>query len=208
MKRIKLLIILLVSGFFVQAQQALTLTDAIAKSLENNCDIIIAKGNQQIAEINNNWGTAGRYPYINLSAGDNNSYTLNDGDNATSVRLNAGASLNWTIFDGFSVRINKTRLEELENLSKNNTAIMVEGTIQSVILAYYDVLLQTRQGLRLLGHRQAPRLDVALRTSRVQPSRGRHQEVSFRVSDRQRLRLLVRTPVAAEWFSASPASFR
>lgn len=142
MKTIKVLLILLVSGFYVQAQQALTLTDAIAKSLENNYDIIIAKGNQQIAEINNNWGTAGRYPYINLSAGDNNSYTVNDGDNATSVRLNAGASLNWTIFDGFSVRINKTRLDELENLSKNNTAIMVEGTIQSVILAYYDVLLQ------------------------------------------------------------------
>lgn len=142
MKKIKLLFIGMSFGLLVHAQQPLTLTNAITKALENNYDIIVAKENQQIAEINNNWGAAGRYPYINLSAGDNNSYTLNEGDNNSSVRLSAGASLNWTIFDGFSVRIRKTRLDELESLSKNNTAIMVEGTIQSVILAYYDVLLQ------------------------------------------------------------------
>jgi outer membrane protein TolC len=142
MKTIKILLILLVSVLCVKAQEPLTLTGAIEQALENNYDIIIAKENQKIAGINNNWGTAGRYPYINLSLGDNNSYAVNDGDNMSSVRLTGGASVNWTIFDGFSVRINKNRLEELENLSKNNTALMVEGTIQSVILAYYDVLLQ------------------------------------------------------------------
>lgn len=132
----------MLSVICVKAQEQLSLTGAIEKALENNYDIVIAKENQKIAGINNNWGTAGRYPYVNLSLGDNNSYTINDGDNTSMVRLSGGASVNWTIFDGFSVRINKTRLEELENLSKNNTAIMVEGTIQSVILAYYDVLLQ------------------------------------------------------------------
>lgn len=132
----------MVSGFFVQAQQPLSLTDAIAKALENNYDIVIAKGDQQIAEVRNNWGTAGRYPYINLSLGDNNSYTIPEGDNYVTNRLSGGASVNWTIFDGFSVRISKTRLDELENFSRNNTAIMVEGTIQSVILAYYNVLLE------------------------------------------------------------------
>lgn len=142
MKTLKVFIVLMVAGFFVQAQQPLTLTDAISKALENNYSIIIAKGNQQIAEVQNNWGTAGRYPYVNLSLADNNSYTIPEGDNYTTNRFNGGASVNWTIFDGFSVRISKTRLEELENMSKNNTAIMVEGTIQSVILAYYDVLLQ------------------------------------------------------------------
>lgn len=142
MKKIQLLFIFLVSGLFVQAQEPLALTDAIAKALENNYSIIIAKGDQQISEINNNWGTAGRYPYINLSLSDNNSYNIPAGDNYTTNRFSGTASVSWTIFDGFSVRITKTRLEELENMSKNNTAIMVEGTIQSIILAYYDVLLQ------------------------------------------------------------------
>lgn len=127
------------------AQTPLSLPDAIYKALENNYDIIIVTQNQQIAEIANNWGTAGRYPYINLLAGDDNSYNINENENVVTNRFSAGASLNWTLFDGFAVRINKQRFEELEELSKQNTAIMVEGTIQSVILAYYDVLLQKKK---------------------------------------------------------------
>lgn len=78
----------------------------------------------------------------NHNAGDDDSYNINNTENYANNRFSAGDAVNWTIFDGFSVRINKQRFEELEQLSKQNTAIMVEGTIQSVILAYYDVLLQ------------------------------------------------------------------
>ncbi len=141
MKR-QIILLLIVFSFAAKAQTPLSISDAITIALENNYGIIIAKGNQQIAETQNDWGTAGRYPYINLSLGDDNSYNINETENLVTNRFTAGASVNWTIFDGFSVRINKTKLDELENLSKNNTAIMVEGTIQSVILAYYDVLLQ------------------------------------------------------------------
>lgn len=142
MKTLQIIITLILSGFWVHAQEPLTLTDAISKALENNYDIKIVRQNQQIAEINNNWGTAGRYPYINLSVGDENSFNLNETKNAVTNRFSAGASVNWTLFDGFSVQINKQRFDELEELSKQNTAIMVEGTIQAVILSYYDVLLQ------------------------------------------------------------------
>uniref|UniRef100_UPI00321770BC TolC family protein n=1 Tax=uncultured Draconibacterium sp. TaxID=1573823 RepID=UPI00321770BC len=142
MKTFKLVIFLLIVGLYAQAQQPLTLTDAIAKALENNYSIVVSKNNQKVAKIRNNWGTAGRYPYINLSLADNNSYNIPENENYTMNRFSGGASVSWTLFDGFSVRINKTRLEELEAMSKNNTAIMVEGTIQSIILAYFDVLLQ------------------------------------------------------------------
>jgi outer membrane protein len=142
MKTLKIIFIFIIAGFGVHAQQPLSLNDAIVRALENNYDIRIVRENQRIAEIQNNWGTAGRYPYINLSAGDENSFNINENENVVSNRFTAGASLNWTLFDGFSVRINKQRFEELEQLSKQNTAIMVEGTIQSVILAYYSVLLE------------------------------------------------------------------
>jgi len=145
MNKIQLILLLILAGFFVKAQQPLTLTEAISKALENNYGIVMVKKDQQIAEIRNNWGTAGRYPYINLSLCDDNSYNINETENFANNRFSAGASLNWTLFDGFSVRINKQRFEELEQLSKQNTAIMVEGTIQSVILAYYDVLLQNEK---------------------------------------------------------------
>ena len=67
---------------------------------------------------------------------------LTNSENFANNRFYAGASVNWTIFDGFIVSINKQKFEELEELSKNNTAVMVEGTIQSVVLAYFNVLLQ------------------------------------------------------------------
>ena len=142
MRTLNILVLLL---FFISAtvaQEPLSLNDAVAKALENNYGIIMMKQNQRISEIRNNWGTAGRYPYINLSAGDENSYNINQTENYANNRFSAGASLNWTIFDGFIVSINKQRFEELEQLSKQNTAVMVEGTIQAVVLAYYDVLLQ------------------------------------------------------------------
>lgn len=142
MKILNIFILILLSAGVALAQQSLSLSGAIAKSLENNYDIRIVKENQRIAEITNDWGTAGRYPYINLSLGDDNSYNINESENVVANRFSAGAALNWTLFDGYSVRINKQRFEELEQLSKQNTAIMVEGTIQSVVLAYYDVLLQ------------------------------------------------------------------
>jgi outer membrane protein len=89
----KIQIIFFYTGIvLVKAQQPLTLTDAVTKALENNYGIIIVKENQRIAEITNNWGTAGRYPYINLSAGDDNAYNINNAENYANNRFYAGAS--------------------------------------------------------------------------------------------------------------------
>lgn len=142
MKILNLFIAFAIAAGSLWAQEPLSLNQAIEKALANNYGIEIVQRNQEIAEIRNSWGAAGRYPYVNMSVSGDNSYNINEGENTTTNRISAGASVNWTLFDGFIVRINKQRLEELEELSENNTAIMVEGTIQSVILAYYDVLLE------------------------------------------------------------------
>jgi len=145
MKRIMILVVCLLAMVVTQAQNLLSLEEAITKSLENNYDITLVKQDQQIAEIRNNWGTAGRYPYIGVSLGADNSINNNDNQDYVQTRLSAGLNLNWTLFDGFAVNISKQRFAELEELSKQNTAIMVEGTIQSVVLAYYSALLEKEQ---------------------------------------------------------------
>ncbi len=142
MKRLNLFFILAFVFFSVGAQQPLSLTDAIGIALENNYNMQMVRQNEKIAEIRNNWGTVGRYPYIGLTADNRNSANLNENENFVQNNFSAGATVSWTLFDGYSVRINKTKFEQLEELSHQNTAIMVEGTIQSVVLAYYSVLLE------------------------------------------------------------------
>lgn len=142
MKKINLIIVFLVLGFSGFAQTSLSLMDAIQKALENNYDIRIQKMDENIAGLNNNWGTAGRYPTVSLSGNSNNKSDFNDADNYTNLQLSGGVTLNWTLFDGFRVNITKQRLAELENMTKGYTAVLVEGTLQSVIATYYNVLLE------------------------------------------------------------------
>jgi outer membrane protein TolC len=96
-----------------------------------------------VASINNNWGTAGRYPTIGFDVSENNSYNLSN--ETFSSRLSAGVGLNWVLFDGFRVGFTKSKLENLEALSEGRLGVLVESTIEDVILAYYNVLLQQEQ---------------------------------------------------------------
>ncbi len=125
----------------------LTLTDAIAKTLEYNYGIRISKSDVEIASINNNWGNAGRYPSIGFGASSNNTYNFTD--TSWTNRLYAGVGLDWTIFDGFRVNFTKEKLETLEDLSQGRLGVVVENTIEDVIMAYYDVLLQ-QENLKVL----------------------------------------------------------
>ena len=114
------------------AQEQLSLSDAIQMGLANNFGIRIEQTNRDIARNNNTWGQAGRYPSIELSVGQNNNIT--DIDNPASflqgqIRgndLNPVIAARWTIFDGFSVNINKRRLELLESQSDGNVEIVIE----------------------------------------------------------------------------------
>lgn len=142
----KSIYILLGILFFMQAvkgQEALTLSSALEQALANNYGLIISRADLQVAEINNNWGTAGRYPTIGFDASDNNNYELNS--STYTNRLSAGVGLNWVLFDGFRVNFTKSRLENMEDLTSGQLAVQVESTIEDIILVYYSVLLQMEQ---------------------------------------------------------------
>jgi len=124
-------------------ENILTLSTALEQALKNNYGLIISRSSLEVAQINNNWGTAGRYPTIGFDASDNNSYELNS--KLYTNRLSAGVGLNWILFDGFRVNISKSRLENLEDLTSGHLAVQVESTIEDIILVYYSVLLQKEQ---------------------------------------------------------------
>ena len=138
------LALIVFSALSVKSQEtALSVSDALEKALTNNYGIIISKSDIDIAAINNSWGTAGRYPTIGFDATSANSQELIN--NTTSNGVSGGIGLNWTIFNGFRVNITKDKLAKLESMVKGRSAVVVESTIQDVIMAYYNILLQKKR---------------------------------------------------------------
>ena len=58
-------------------QEILSLSDAIRIGLQKNYDLLIERGNVEVARNNNNWGEAGRLPTFNLNLNQNNALTNN-----------------------------------------------------------------------------------------------------------------------------------
>ena len=134
-------VFILFISFQLTAQDLeLSLSGAIEKALESNYGIIVSKSDIEIAEINNSWGTAGRYPTIGFDVTSSNSEELID--NTTTNRISGGIGINWTIFNGFKVNITKDKLEKLEEIARGGAGVTIENTIQDVVMAYYNILLQ------------------------------------------------------------------
>lgn len=134
------------------SQEPLTLDNAIIKGLENNFQIRIAQEQYSIAELNNKWGTVGRFPSISLGLNSINRYDNTPSFDTASFEYKRGdqysnsltpyANLQWLLFDGLSVSMSKRKLELLEAYSMGYSTIVVQNTIQSIILGYYLALLE------------------------------------------------------------------
>ncbi len=151
--------ILLLSGTVATAQQRLSLSDAIAKALEHNFDIRIAKTALQQAERNNTLGNAGFSPNVNATAGvttgsANTRIEFADGRvqevaNAASVGYNGAVSLGWTLFDGGRMFLNKKLLNTQEALASAQLKERVQAVVSQTIQAYAAAVLQKQQGVAI-----------------------------------------------------------
>ncbi|MEO8532671.1 MAG: TolC family protein [Flavobacterium sp.] len=143
----------------IQAQEVLTIEDAMKIALENNFEIKIAKNNSKISETNVTVGNAGMLPVATASVTDNNSIqnsdqTRQDGtstslDNAKNNSLNYGVSIGWTIFDGMKMFARHDQLKELQKLGDSELKRTILAKIGQVNSAYYD-LVQLQQQLSAL----------------------------------------------------------
>jgi outer membrane protein TolC len=134
------------------AQQApvLTLNDAIAQALNSNFDLQIARNDEEIARIQNNWGNAGRLPTVNANVG----YTFSSNNldqrlaNGTIIKRNGATFQNenvslgaqWRVFNGFRVVAAKARLEEQEKIANLTIRQQANVLVYDVITAYLNVL--------------------------------------------------------------------
>ncbi|NJN42463.1 MAG: TolC family protein [Flammeovirgaceae bacterium] len=141
------LVFLLSSSAF--AQDTLSLARAISLGLKNNFDVQIVEQNVEIARNNNTWGQAGRLPIINFNAGQNNLIIQRKPANPFAVagrnisnNVTGQLDVQFTLFDGFAIKFNKHLLGELEKLSLGNAVVVMENTIQSIVLSYYQSVLE------------------------------------------------------------------
>jgi outer membrane protein len=126
----------------IHAQNTLSLSQAIELGLENNYALKIMRNDEQIASINNTWGNTQALPSVDFSLSGTEDFNLNDDDNYKTQRLTPEVNLSWVLFDGFSARITKRNYEELETQSKGNTVVLVETTIEDIISAYNNCIVQ------------------------------------------------------------------
>jgi len=152
MRNLYITLLLIFLGFSSQAQELLTLEDAVKIALENNYDIKIAKNNSKIDETNNNLANAGMLPSLNANFTNNNSQlnttqTQADGterklDNAKNMNLTYGVGLDWTIFDGLSMFARKEQLNVLEQQGKAELQTAILTRISDVYTTYFDLVQQ------------------------------------------------------------------
>lgn len=185
MRYILSIISVLAFAISADAQRVLSLKECLETGLQQNYDLLIARNEQQIAANNATAANAGMLPSLELSAGysgsaDNTTTYYRSGENQTTNGaydqvVDVGVGLDWTIFDGFKLRTNHKKLQEMKTLGALRTRLEVEDFVANLTAEYYNLIQQT---LRLKNYRYA----VALSRERL-----RITEARYRIGDFSRL---------------------
>lgn len=137
----------------------LTFEDAITNGLSNNFSIRIIKNETNIAKNNNSLGNAGFLPTLGFSGSARESALTTEttavggevtkGDKAGTSQLSAGASLVWTLFDGFKMFIQKDKLGLLQKQGETSARVTIENILSEIIVTYYSII-QNKNRLKVL----------------------------------------------------------
>ncbi|MFT4061429.1 MAG: TolC family protein [Edaphocola sp.] len=133
----------------------LTLKSALITALDNNFDIKIAVNESDQAKANNTAGNAGMLPTISAAGGVSGSITdahielatgvVQDRKGAQSYTVSGIAQLNWVLFDGMRMFVNKRKLEALNEAGLINWRSQIQATVAAVTNAYARVVREQQQ---------------------------------------------------------------
>ena len=150
MKHNILFIFLLFGALSINAQEILTLEQAVEKTLNNNLNIKVFRNNIAVAENNSNMGNAGMLPNVTLNGATN--YSSNntklefagniapvEQNGAQSTSNNLSVNLNYTLFDGLAMFYNYDILKASKSQTEIHTRLNIENTLLQVIAGYYEM---------------------------------------------------------------------
>lgn len=152
MKSVYLILFLMLGLQMSDAQQLLTVRDAVEIALQNNYDIRLSKNDLQATEENLTYGNAGMFPTVTANFAQSNSLQnstqiQNTGveralDNAKNNSMSYGVSIGWTIFDGLGMF---SRYETLQEFQKQGEVLLkktITNRVSEVMQTYYTIVEQ------------------------------------------------------------------
>ncbi|KGO83977.1 transporter [Flavobacterium cauense R2A-7] len=153
--------ILMLAVFFTsaQAQEILTVDEAVQIALKNNYDIKIASNDSEVSKTNKSIANAGMLPKIDATLTQSNTIQntkqtqatgeVRELENAKNNSLVYGVNLGWTVFDGFKMFARYDQLKSLEKQGEVQLKMTVLTKVSDVMTTYYD-LVQQQQLLKAL----------------------------------------------------------
>lgn len=152
--------------------------------LSENYELQIIRGEAEQAANNASFSNSGMLPTLGLSGcagGDFDSVNNSTKDNTyqqNDLSADLGVNLDWTLFDGFEVKTNYERYQELALQGEVASRIAVEDYIASLTAEYYNYIQQTNR-LRNLN------MAVELSKERLRIVRARYLVGNFSRLDYQ-----------------------
>jgi len=138
--------------WMVHAQGLLTAKEAVEIALENNFEIKLSQNDLKIAVENVTYGNAGMLPtvtgnFTQSNSVQNSKQTQASGEqrslkNAKNNSLSVGASIGWTVFDGFGMFARYDQLKELQKQGEFELKRTVLAKVSDVISTYYTIVEQ------------------------------------------------------------------
>ena len=126
----------------------------IVKGLEQNFQIRMIRNEQKILENNTTLGNAGYLPVVDLNAtagGTENNTGLFPQDGSAAIKssrvsnqnFSGGLDLNWTIFEGFAIQANYSKLKEFQQIGELRSRMKIENYVSDLSAEYYNFIQQT-----------------------------------------------------------------
>jgi outer membrane protein len=160
MKYIIVLVTCIFYSVLANAQQQLTLQDAIAAALKNNYDILLSRNDSTSYALDRYYSFAAFMPQINGTAGaiwnSNNQQvkfvarssgkdSIVERNGVRTTNLNYGVNLSWTLFDGMRMFATREKLIELETLGTLSIKVQIVNSVAGVINNYFNIVRQKQQ---------------------------------------------------------------
>jgi outer membrane protein TolC len=163
----------------INAQEKLSLSEAVKIAVQNSYDIKLVENTAAIAKNNNSYGVAGGLPTVSSTINNNNTQstinqtfpdpsrnTTRSGVEGTTV--NGSLNVSMILFNGFRVAATKDRLESIEKQSAATLQNQMLNTSSIVMQQYYNVVRQEAYLKTILKSIEASEQRVAIVKTRQQ----------------------------------------